>query len=378
MGKKKISILTPIDLTAGTVTKAGAFKKQVLPFGSIDYKGTKITFDKKMCTSIVQAFKSQAYDQVPIVLADAENRHNMDPSRFGGDVTDLSVEKDGLYMTVTPSKSTTKILKDNPKLGVSARIVPNLTKSDGRRFDFAIQHVLLTMDPRVTGMKPWQTVDLSADDTRKVVDLTAGTIKENAVGKKIKDKTDKTVTPEQEEVKVVETDKTAETDVRDLTDAEVDALLVDIDDEDEGTEVEAEAGTKDLSSGKADKTIDLAGGEIGGDTTLRDEVQSMRIDLAAERWTAERKAFVEAGVPPFLLDLAAPILSTPDAVVFDLSTAEDPIDAKATIRDLLTGVKGVVDFNPEYGHSVDLSSSDDDEDSDEARLLAEWNSYGTV
>lgn len=380
---KKISILTPIDLTAAVAVKGGAFRKQVLPFGTIDYKGQKITFDKKMLTSIASAFRGKAYDQVPIVLADSENRHNMDPSRFGGEITDLSVEKDGLWMTVTPTKDTRKTLKDNPRLGVSARIVPGLTKSDGRRFDFAIQHVLLTMDPRVTGMKPWQTVDLSADDNRKVVDLTAGTIKENVVGKKNdKTKSAAEVTPEQEEVVVTEPkakkakEQEEVTDVRDLSDEEVDALLSDIDESNPGGDDDDEDST-DLSS-STDKTIDLAGGAIGANDTLRDEVQSMRIDLAAERWTAERKAFVEAGVPPFLLDLAAPILSTPDAVVFDLSTAEDPIDAKATIRDLLTGVKGVVDFNPEYGHSVDLSSSDDDEDSDEARLLAEWNQYGTV
>lgn len=371
--KKNRIILTPVDLSTAVATAKG-YRKQVLPFGSIDYKGTKITFDKAMLTSIVNAFKGKAYDQVPVVLADAENRHNMDPSKFAGEVTDLAVEKDGLYATVVPSKKTRGILKDNPRLGVSARIVPGLTKSDGRRFDFAIQHVLLTMDPRVTGMKPWQTVDLSVDDNRRVVDLTARTIKEDVVGNKKSKATAADQEIENPKVPAAPVPETpSEPDVRDLTDDEIDALLIDeIEAEDEeGNEDEP----KDLSATPTD-TIDLGSASNANRDTLRDEVQSMRIDLAAERWEAERKAFIREGVPPFLLDLAAPILSTPDAVMIDLSTADEALDAKATLRNLLKGVQGMVDFTPEMGHSVDLSN--DKDTSTEDALLAEWDKYGTV
>src|SRR5690606_27125899 len=107
------------------------------------------------------AFKSGAYDQVPLVFADHENRHNLDPKRFGGEIEDFVVKNDGLYAKVSATSDTAKVLKNNPRLGVSARIVEGLEKSDGRVFPRAIQHVLLTMDPRVTGMKPWQTIDLS-------------------------------------------------------------------------------------------------------------------------------------------------------------------------------------------------------------------------
>ena len=373
MSKQQRVILTPVDLSTAVATGKG-FKKQILPFGSIDYKGTKITFDKKMLSSIAAAFKGRAYDQVPIVLADAENRHNMDPTKFAGEVTNLSVEADGLYATVTPSKKARGLLKDNPRLGVSARIVPGLTKSDGRRFDFAIQHVLLTMDPRVTGMKPWETVDLSADDNRKVVDLTTGTIKEDAVAdKKSKKKNKGEVVGETVTTVVIEDpDETKgkskgeeEVDVRDLTDDEIDALLID----------EVASDSTDLST-DADEVLDLAGGAAAADTSLRDEVQTMRLDLAADRWEAERTKFVRNGVPPFLLDLAAPVLSSPDAVMLDLSTSDEPIDAKTTIRNLLTGVQGMIDFTPEMGHGVDLSS--DQDESTEQALLNEWNQYGTV
>ena len=420
--KKKRATLTPINLSTATPvagSKGKSFRKQILPFGSINYKGTRIEFTRDLFDHIVTAFKGQAYDQVPIVLADGENRHNMDPTKFAGEVTNFSVESDGLWADVTPSDTARRLIEENPRLGVSARIVPGLTKDNGRRFDFAIQHVLLTMDPRVTGMKPWQMVDLSAVSDSKVVDLSALTIQEDDVAtttkkskvkvpvpaveadETVEDATDVEGTGEAEDAEDAEEADNVDEDgnVRDLTEEEVDNLLEEDEVEDEGEDEEddedaeakppvdaanpgpkvkrktttvVETSPADLSA-DADAAFDLA--NAAGDATLRDQVQSMRIDLANSQWENERKGLIREGVPPFLLDLAAPILSTPDAVVIDLATSEEPVDAKVTIRNLLSGVKGMIDFTPEMGHAVDLSTTDTSAD---AALLEQWNNYGTV
>ena len=52
-----------------------------------------------------------------------------------------------------------KVLRENPKLGVSARIVESYQRADGRHFTAALQHVLGTLDPRIPACargKPWK------------------------------------------------------------------------------------------------------------------------------------------------------------------------------------------------------------------------------
>lgn len=455
---KKRVLLTPIDLSRPATRRGGTFEKQILPLGSINYKGRKITFDRKYLTDLAVSFKERAYDQVAVIHATETNQHNLDPRNFGGDVISLSVKADGLYAKIRPDSDTARLLGKNPNLGVSARIVEGLEKADGRVFPRAIQHVLLTMDPQVTGMKPWRTVDLSVynGSTRRVVDLTALTIEKESEMPKIKGPTSRV----KAKAKTQEPKQQAQPgflDLSTLTDEDLDALLDlatpadaprpkstkkvteettfedevdedaevdededdvedvdpdDIDDEDLDEEVVEEepdddADESDLSedqppagnlatalaaekqrrkaaapkqkvakratdlSARNDRRrqIDLAAG--ASVSTDHDALSAMREEIAVERWEARRKAYTQAGVPPFLLDLAAPLLSTPDAVVIDLSTSDEPVNATQVVADVLDGVKGMIDLRPEIGHAVDLSQ-DQEQTSEVASLLDAW------
>lgn len=458
---KKRVLLTPIDLSAVVTKTAGVFEKQILPLGSINYKGRKITFDRKYLTDLAESFREGAYDQVPLVYATPENAHNLDPKNFGGEIVGFKVHNDGLYARIKADAQTRKVLARNPRLGVSARIVEGLEKSDGRTFDRAIQHVLLTMDPRVTGMKPWRTVDLSGYNgaTQRVVDLTALTIKKEsemprktaAVSRSVKAKaktrepasnlldlstlTDSELdillaaTAPVEAPAVKKSKKVTETveepvdeadddevdpddiDDEDDEDSEDDDESDDEDDESDDDEVEAEDDeevdeSEDLavpsaladalgaekasrnakpkgkkkaaavppvtnlsSKVKRRQAIDLAAGALdGGD---RESLQAMREEIAEERWTNRRKQYIRDGVPPFLLDLAAPLLSSPDAAVIDLSTSDESINATEILGNVLDGVKGLIDLRPEIGHRIDLS--DDGQPEGEAKaLLTAW------
>jgi hypothetical protein len=67
----------------------------------------------------------------------------------------MQVEPDGLYVTLNPTERGARVLAENPGLGVSARIVEQYQRADGKFFPAAIQHVLGTLDPRVTGLGAW-------------------------------------------------------------------------------------------------------------------------------------------------------------------------------------------------------------------------------
>lgn len=341
--------LTPIGQSATKKVGKRTYRKQILPKTSIHYAGRTLTFDDAYLTDLATSFQAGAYDQVPFVLADPNtNAHNMNPENFRGEVKGLEVLDDGLYAVVDFSEQGAALVDQNPNLGVSARIIEGLAKSDGRQFPRAIQHVLGTFDPKVTGLKSWETVDLSTEDTQiEVVDLTAATY----------EGTSSMTTPTQQTTTEPQTPavppEDQPLDLSGLSDDEFAALLAAVpDDENEVVpdetgelkqRVEVPASTTDLSVLQAQVNNDRAA------------LQQMRKDAAQERWTVEREKHIAAGVPPFLVDLAAPVLSNPDTVVIDLATSATPVNATQIIRDMLEKSKGIVDLSEEKGHIVDLS-----------------------
>lgn len=54
---------------------------------------------------------------------------------------------DGLYVTAQLTERGEAVLRDNPYLGVSARIVEQYRRADGKFYPAAMQHVLATLDP---------------------------------------------------------------------------------------------------------------------------------------------------------------------------------------------------------------------------------------
>jgi hypothetical protein len=63
------------------------------------------------------------------------------------------------------------VLEENPRLGVSARIVEGYARSDGKSFPAAVQHVLATLDPRIPGLGAWQAIEAATPVPESVLDL---------------------------------------------------------------------------------------------------------------------------------------------------------------------------------------------------------------
>lgn len=395
-------IQTPMDFSNVQRVGRRRFWKQLLPVAKIQYNGTEVDFNEEFHKDLELSFKDGAYDQVPLVFADADNRHNEDPRNFGGEL--VAVEnrgEDGTWGLIEADRDAAKVIKRNPKLGVSARIVQDLEKSDGRKFPRAIRHVLLTMNPRVSGMQPWQAVDLSDEGTDiEVVDLTAveyeegspmgrkASVKRNAKGQIDLSSLDDdqfmalldlaTAVAEADEDEDVDLD---DLDVEDEVDEDEEAerkprrkkskvkttKVVERESEDDGDEDEDDEEDED-----DDESTDLSDAPVR--KSERSQFQQMRIDLAARDWQTKRAGYLAAGVPPFMLDLAAPVLSQPDAMTLDLSDDES-IDATKIITEILDKSKGLVDLSGEDGHQVDLSNTGDDDP--DAAFLAAWDEqYG--
>ncbi len=397
-------LYTPFDLSDAVKVGRRRFWKQILPVTKINYKGKEVNFDPEFHMDLAQSFRDEAFDQVPVVFADGENRHNMDPRNFGGDVLDMQYrgpdpKTGGTWALIEADKDAAKAISKNPKLGVSARIRQALDKADGRSFKRAIEHVCLTMNPRVTGMQPWQAVDLSDEDADiEVVDLTAVNYKE---GSDMATKTTakkSTSTDGAIDLSALSDEEFQE--LLDLTTAE--ALERGIEDEDlDGeaaeerprrtrrkrsktkitVEKDSESDDDEDEEEDEDEEVDEA---ASADLTDSDKVikqnevsqfQQMRIDLAEDKWQTQRGEYLAAGVPAFLLDLAEPVLSLPDPLTIDLAD-DETLDASETIRKMLDGVKGVVDLTGELGHSLDLTA-DQDQKSEADEFLDAWGKqYG--
>ena len=169
------AVLTPFTAAEAVELGNRLWRKRVLPVGEVEYKGRILKFTKDYLGQLAKAFTDRAYDQVPFQLADAQNTHTNDPERTRGWVTGMELGDDGLYVTAEVNEAGEKVLKDNPSLGVSARIVEDYARSDGRHFPAAVQHVLGTLDPRIPGLGAWTAIEAASPEPDQVIDLSGGT-----------------------------------------------------------------------------------------------------------------------------------------------------------------------------------------------------------
>lgn len=362
--------LTPTNEGAAVELSRTLYKKKILPVGSIDYKGRKINFDQAYLTDLATAYNDGAYDQVPFMLADATNAHTMDPERFRGECKGVEVADDGLWGFFDLSADAAAMVKANPKLGVSARIVEGYSRSDGKTYPRAMQHVLGTLDPRIPGLGAWTEVALSGyDSTDEVLDLTAAEFEG-----------DGTVA------------KTDDGDLIDgLTREEYEALLasLDLDDDDTGNGDDGDNGGNDDGDDGDDGSDDNGSGAqrvpAGAGASLsneggnaielaNNEIRTLKVKMAADRFDADKREYVRKGVPPALVELARPVLESPDGFVLDFSnTGGEKVDAADVVRKLLDSSVGYIELARERGHSVDFSAEVDDDAKDEdAEALKMW------
>ena len=384
------ALLTPF--TAGPATKAaGKWRKKLLPVGEINYKGRVLKFTPDYLGGLVSAFRERAYDQVPFQLAGDENKHTNDVERTGGQITDMTLGPDGLYIEVVPTERGKQVLTDNPGLGVSARIVEGYDRSDGKLFPRAIQHVLATLDPRIPGMGGWEAV-AAANDVQITVDLSGEQFAGKESGMPDLD-------PAQQEKLArllgLDVDKLAavigtmpEGTAPDPDalgggedpeeDPEVAAIAAQIDamsDEElaaweaslEGEDLEPDPATAGLTA-EAVMALELAGAQ--GDENAR-QLSIIQGQLDTERWTGERRTLVAGGVPPFIADLAQPLLEGAGHVV-DLANGNS-VDAGQIMRRVLTEyakVTQALDLGAELGTLMDEPDQESEADKARADVVA--------
>jgi hypothetical protein len=136
------------------------WRVQVLPSGPFTYKGTRtLDFTREYLASIAEAFGARACDFVPFQLAEAGNAHASDPARYRGKVCALEVVADGLDALIAATLGGDEAIRTVPGLAAAPRLVEDYRTADRRTWPVALQHVLGTTAPMITGLRGWQEVE---------------------------------------------------------------------------------------------------------------------------------------------------------------------------------------------------------------------------
>lgn len=398
------AVLTPERRGSVVELGNGRWRKQLLPLGSITYRGRKITFDRQYLSELVKSFKRQACPTVPFQLADADNKHTNDPERRRGTVVDLELAPDGLDAIIELDDGGEEIVEKYPDLGVSARIYENYERSDGNFFKAALQHVLGTLDPHVTGMRPWQAVALSNDVSGPVIDLSDSEFEDGEEeGKvvatksqlkqllaKLRESGDESeLTDEELDQLLAITEAISDTggdsktssksdDEAELTDEELDALIAaaeadaaksddtesDSDDTDEGGETVPETDPQLIAaSQQQQKALELANSKLDRQAL---ELAAVKAKLAEQQFVAEQRTLADQyGIPPRITELARPLLEGGDeGHVIQLANG-DEVDAGDVMRKVLIELGQTfkaLDLSALIGNSQDEPTDDEREE----------------
>lgn len=370
----KCQVLTPqavgeaVELSAGS----GLWKKQILPARKIRYKGRDLNFDRRYFTELSNSFKRRAFDQVPAQIADAANKHNNDPRNTGGELVDLAVESDGLYGIFRPNEDGEAVLRKNPKIGVSARILEGYQRSDGATFGKALQHVLLTVDPHVNGMKPWEKIaELSADDAPEdTIDLSAETEEESDMGTRTTtakategEGDEDAVTLSREEYDVFKELLAERQAVIEFSQELTEEDVADPEDEEDDEDENEGAGEGALPE-SVRLTMEAQSAEI---LELRNQAVSREVELAVTQLR-------QTGLAPAVIEAARPLLAMGDSAV-ELSNG-DTIDVREQVQTLLTTITELAENGEALvKYDVELGRTDETDpiEARRAKLLDAWD-----
>jgi len=355
--------------------KAGAlpdtWRKKVLPVDEVAYKGRILKFTPKYLSSIAAAYADGAYSQVPFQLADAANTHTNDPERFRGEVTGVQVEADGLYMTVKTTPKGSQVLAENPRLGVSARIVEGYDRSDGKFYPAAVQHVLGTLDPRIPNLGAWEPVEMSGGEPPdEVVDLSNLTFAEE--GGIMPDLTADQqgrlarlleLDPDKLDALVTGLGDGGADDggVEAATDDELAAMIAGMTNEEFATlaaeydidtvPAPALAGSLLANDYPGDGALELANYRLAENERRLADIQSK---LDKSDFEIEKRRLTGIGVPPYIAEMARPLLEGAGHVV-ELANGQG-IDAGRLLRDILAEfgrATMMLDLGAELGTAMD-------------------------
>ena len=363
------AVLTPFTGTQAVELGNRVWRKRVLPVGDVDYKGRTLHFTRDYLAGLARSFQERAYDQVPFQLAGSDNSHTNDVERFGGEITDFEVAEDGLYIKLAATERGEKVLKENPNLGVSARIVEDYARSDGKFFTAAVQHVLGTLDPRIPGLGGWEAVEAS-NDAEAVLDLSTFsftgeemTVSGDQFTAEERGKLSKLLQIPEDKIDALTALADADLSLlagdgadAELTDEELAQLIAEMPDEELAAlqaefEGQVAAAAPGLSN-QAAMAIEMA--NVRADENAR-QLSVITSELDTQRYEAERARLVrDSGVPPFLVELARPLLEGTGHTV-DLANGK-AVDAGQIMRKVLTEyakAAKMMDLSVELGSAMD-------------------------
>lgn len=374
------------------------FRKQVLRQGSIRYQGRTLNFDRAYLSKLVEHFRQGAFRQVPFVLADADNKHNEAPENFRGDVKALELTPDGLDAIIELTEKGAELVRENPRLGASARIVE--VAGDGPpKYVPALRHVCGTLNEHIDDMRDWEPVSLTSDrwgfqdgNQSQVVDLTSATYMAHTDTKTLTDEQLdelKGLKPEERTAKVQELlgesapaetpedkDKPRWSGLKkllgipaDADEAQVDEALGRLSDKDEADKDRKPETDKHpvALSKEAQEAIDLANSTAA--EAKREAAEATR-KLREAEFDTFKADLVRKGVPPADIDLAKPLLMG-EAGTIDLSNGEKA-DTVDLAKKLLEARAGTVDLTGETGSGEGV----EDDKAAEAKDLASDEKWG--
>lgn len=374
-----VEILTPYDQGEITELSSGIFRKQVLPCRSIQYTGKDgqrrtIDFNQQYLTDLARNFRAGAFDEVALQMADGANTHTLDPERKRASVIGLEVEPDGMYALVKPNnKRAAQFLRENPKMGVSARIIEGMSRSDGKQFSRALHHVLVTTDPQIPGLKAWEEVEavsLSAGGPDETVNL-AGASYEGTI---VMAGTNGPGTGEGGSSGNVTVSLTADQAAllqQVLTDTAASNALADA--------VQLTSTHEQQDEAASDDALELVRQEV-------ELAQAQNLELAQRLNDAEiageLRTLAQSGLAPAIIEAARPLLSMQTGAVELSNASGQVVDPGAVVRNLLDTVIGlsragldVISLDTETGSAqgVELTAADSERES----VLAAWaDQYG--
>lgn len=403
-----VTVLTPTLASGALELGRKLYRKRILPIGELDYKGRKLNFNRAYNDNLAAAFRDGAFDTVPFQLAPDDNSHTNAVDRAAGEIVGLESTDDGLWSTISATDKGAAIIDEHPDLPVSVRVVEGYTRADGqttRSYPAALQHVLATWAPRISGMGRWEPI-ACAQETDEVIDLSALTFTPepgprgttvhhlHIDGQKIRELTNESVAKAINQLTGAVSPQATQTPtehggageegapVASLTDEEAAALravfpifkkFVEDDEGAPSTKVDTppappkfeeppkvEEPTEDAPTenrvpepiaasddGVGAQALELAQIEMRGQLDAAAvELATIKAEREAERWAVEAAELVrDYGIPPAIVSMAEPLLKGKRVV----ELSEGSVDASEVLRSVLHTVAKT------YGRKVDLS-----------------------
>lgn len=259
----------------------GRVRKQILPRNKVyrwpNRPGMMLSITDEILDQIVENFKNQRIDVVPFFKVDKKNSHTEDPEAARGKIVDLIKTDEGLDAIIEPTDDAVRQAILATQLGASAGIKFDYELHDtGENVGAVLRHVAWTPEPWIPGMKPFEEVSLSGESYEAVF-----LSEEQHEDESNMEGGGNNMTKEEIQAIIDESVKNAT--------AELSAEL-------EATKVALQ------SSQAAVETLTAAVNQNSGAATER----SVKTELDAR---------IEAGLPPAIASLAAPILLAGDGEV---------------------------------------------------------------